>query len=133
MLVLDGQTLAHIEVLQNSLGTDEGTLFKLLCRCRTPFGTPLSSDVLLTPTDHLALGKRLFKIWICQPLREAKAINDRLDAIEDFMDKQDFENTFDRYTRSMPDLERLLSRIHAKNVRVKDLYAYNVACVAVPD
>lgn len=37
-LILDGQTLAHIEVLQNSSGTDEGTLFKLLCRCATPFG-----------------------------------------------------------------------------------------------
>lgn len=58
-LVLDGQTLAHIEILQNSLGTDDGTLFKLLCRCSTPFG------------------KRLFKIWVCQPLLQAKAINDR--------------------------------------------------------
>jgi DNA mismatch repair protein MSH6 len=37
-LVLDGQTLAHIEVLQNSLGTDEGTLLRLLSRCVTPFG-----------------------------------------------------------------------------------------------
>lgn len=58
-LVLDGQTLAHIEVLRNSLGTDEGTLFSLLCRCNTAFG------------------KRLFLIWVCQPLREARLINDR--------------------------------------------------------
>ena len=58
-LILDGQTLAHIEILQNSDGTDEGTLFKLLCRCSTPFG------------------KRLFKIWVCQPLRKAKDINAR--------------------------------------------------------
>ena len=38
-LVLDGQTLAHIEVLQNSEGTEEGTLLKLLSRCVTPSGT----------------------------------------------------------------------------------------------
>lgn len=37
-LVLDGQTLAHIEVLQNSSGGIEGTLFQLLSRCVTPFG-----------------------------------------------------------------------------------------------
>jgi len=37
-LVLDGQTLAHIEVLQNNEGTDEGSLLKLLGRCITPFG-----------------------------------------------------------------------------------------------
>lgn len=56
-LVLDGQTLAHIEVcrcrviisvlellltypkvLLNSEGTEEGSLLKLLGRCVTPFG-----------------------------------------------------------------------------------------------
>ena len=37
-LCLDGQSLAHIEVLQNSMGTDDGTLEKLLNRCITPFG-----------------------------------------------------------------------------------------------
>jgi DNA mismatch repair protein MSH6 len=38
-LVLDGQTLAHIEVLQNSQGGVEGTLLQLLSRCVTPFGS----------------------------------------------------------------------------------------------
>ena len=58
-LILDGQTLAHIEVLQNSQGGQEGTLFQLLSRCVTPFG------------------KRLFKIWLCAPLRTVEGINDR--------------------------------------------------------
>lgn len=58
-LVLDGQTLAHIEVLQNSQGGNEGTLFQLLSRCITPFG------------------KRLFKVWLCAPLRDVAGINDR--------------------------------------------------------
>ena len=40
-LVLDGQTLAHVEVLLNSEGTDDGTLLKLLGRCTTPSGTLL--------------------------------------------------------------------------------------------
>lgn len=37
-LVLDGQTLAHIEVLVNNEGTEEGSLLELLGRCVTPFG-----------------------------------------------------------------------------------------------
>ncbi len=37
-LVLDGQSLAHIEVLLNSEGTEEGSLLRLLSRCVTPFG-----------------------------------------------------------------------------------------------
>ena len=37
-LVLDGQSLAHIEVLLNSEGTEEGSLLQLLGRCVTPFG-----------------------------------------------------------------------------------------------
>lgn len=41
-LVLDGQSLAHIEVLLNSEGTEEGSLLQLLSRCATPFGQPYS-------------------------------------------------------------------------------------------
>ena len=37
-LILDGQTLSHVEVLQNNEGTDEGSLLKILGRCVTPFG-----------------------------------------------------------------------------------------------
>lgn len=40
-LVLDGQTLAHIEVLVNNEGTEEGSLLELLGRCTTPFGERL--------------------------------------------------------------------------------------------
>lgn len=38
-LVLDGQTLAHIEVLLNNEGTEGGSLLTLLSRCITPFGS----------------------------------------------------------------------------------------------
>lgn len=39
-LLLDGQTLAHLEILLNSDGTEDGTLLKLIGRCITPFGEP---------------------------------------------------------------------------------------------
>ncbi|KAI0764567.1 DNA mismatch repair protein Msh6 [Trametes elegans] len=105
-LVLDGQTLAHIEVLQNSEGTEEGTLLKLLGRCITP-----------------SAGKRLFRIWLCMPLRQVADINARyvsLDAVQDLLDHPTFEKDFTAITKGLPDLERIVSRIHAKNCKVKD-------------
>ncbi|KAG8216931.1 muts domain V-domain-containing protein [Butyriboletus roseoflavus] len=101
-LVLDGQTLSHIEVLQNNEGTDEGSLHKLLSRCITPFG------------------KRLFRIWLCVPLRDAKDINDRLDAVQELINHGTFEEEFTKLVKGLPDLERIVSRIHAKNCKVKD-------------
>ncbi|KAJ8481880.1 hypothetical protein ONZ51_g5715 [Trametes cubensis] len=101
-LVLDGQTLAHIEVLQNSEGTEEGTLLKLLGRCITPSG------------------KRLFRIWLCMPLREVADINARLDAVQDLLAHPTFESDFTSIAKGLPDLERVVSRIHAKNCKVKD-------------
>ncbi|KAH9848373.1 DNA mismatch repair protein Msh6 [Lenzites betulinus] len=101
-LVLDGQTLAHVEVLQNTEGTEEGTLLKLLGRCITPSG------------------KRLFRIWLCMPLREVADINARLDAVEDLLGHPMFETDFTSIAKGLPDLERIVSRIHAKNCKVKD-------------
>ncbi|GAA5837892.1 hypothetical protein JCM9279_004059 [Rhodotorula babjevae] len=101
-LHLDGQTLAHIEVLQNSQGTTEGTLIQLLSRCVTPFG------------------KRLFKVWLCAPLRGVAAINDRLDAVEDLLANATFATSFDVMGKKLPDLERMLSRIHGKTCRKAD-------------
>ncbi len=75
-LVLDGQSLAHIEVLLNSEGTEEGSLLQLLGRCVTPFG---QFCCLPCPAAHgtVASGKRLFRIWLCMPLREVSDINAR--------------------------------------------------------
>ncbi|KIO19597.1 hypothetical protein M407DRAFT_30749 [Tulasnella calospora MUT 4182] len=101
-LVLDGQTLSHIEVLQNNEGTDEGSLLRLLGRCVTPFG------------------KRLFRIWLCMPLREVSAINARLDAVEDLLDAPSAEAEFAQLAKGLPDLERIVSRIHAGTCKVLD-------------
>ena len=41
-MLLDGQTLINLEIFKNTLdGSDNGTLFKLLNHCATPFGKRL--------------------------------------------------------------------------------------------
>ena len=65
-------------------------------------------------------GKRLFRIWLCMPLREVSDINARLDAVQDLLDHPTFEQQFTSIAKGLPDLERIVSRIHAKNCKVKD-------------
>ena len=66
------------------------------------------------------VGKRLFRIWLCMPLREVADINARLDAVQDLLDHPTFEGQFTAIAKGLPDLERIVSRIHAKNCKVKD-------------
>ena len=102
-LVLDGQTLINLEVLANSFdGGVDGTLFLLLNRCITPFG------------------KRLFKQWVCHPLMDAAKINARLDAVEYLNADSALRDRFTSQLTRMPDLERLISRIHAGSCKPQD-------------
>ncbi|KAJ2995791.1 DNA mismatch repair protein msh6 [Globomyces sp. JEL0801] len=105
-LILDGQTLLNLEIFQNTHdGTDRGSLFKLINHCVTPFG------------------KRLFKRWVCHPLRNVQAIDARLDAVEDFYDTPGVVDDLISKFRKLPDLERVIARIHSGNCLVKDFVA----------
>lgn len=44
----------------------------------------------------------------------------RLDAVEDLIAHPTFENEFNEIAKGLPDLERIVSRIHAKNCKIKD-------------
>lgn len=95
-LILDGQTLINLEIFANTAnGGPEGTLFYLLNRCVTPFG------------------KRLFRQWVCHPLCNIQKLNERLDAVEMLNADSSILQQFTSQMAKMPDLERLISRIHA--------------------
>ena len=102
-LVLDGKTLINLEVFANSFdGGVDGTLFMLLNRCITPFG------------------KRMFKQWVCHPLMNAARINDRLDAVESLNADNIVRDRFTSQLTKLPDLERMISRIHAGSCKAQD-------------
>ncbi|KAM4693852.1 DNA mismatch repair protein Msh6 [Discoglossus pictus] len=95
-MVLDGVTLANLEILQNGTnGSAEGTLLEKLDTCLTPFG------------------KRLLKQWLCAPLCNPFSINDRLNAVEDLMAIPGKVSEVGELLKKLPDLERLLSKIHS--------------------
>ncbi|KAK0611650.1 muts domain V-domain-containing protein [Immersiella caudata] len=102
-LILDGQSLINLEVFTNTAnGGTEGTLFNLLNRCITPFG------------------KRLFRKWVCHPLCNIQKINERLDAVDMLNADRSIREKFSSQMTKMPDLERLISRIHAGACRPED-------------
>lgn len=100
-MVLDGVTLANLEIFQNGSGGTEGTLLERLDTCCTPFG------------------KRLLKQWLCAPLCNPKSISDRLDAVEDLMGGQAQATEASELLKKLPDLERLLSKIHSIGTPLK--------------
>lgn len=102
-LVLDGKTLINLEIFANSFdGGVDGTLFLLLNRCITPFG------------------KRMFKQWVCHPLMDATKINARLDAVESLNADTTVRDRFTASLTKLPDLERMISRIHAGSCKAQD-------------
>ncbi|KAI1858510.1 uncharacterized protein JN550_012557 [Neoarthrinium moseri] len=102
-LILDGQTLINLEIFANSAnGSSDGTLFSLLNRCITPFG------------------KRLFRQWVCHPLCNIQKINERLDAVDLLNNNVEMREQFSSQMTRMPDLERLISRVHAGACRPED-------------
>ncbi|XP_029925874.1 DNA mismatch repair protein Msh6 isoform X2 [Myripristis murdjan] len=100
-MVLDGVTLANLEILQNGSGGTDGTLLERLDTCSTPFG------------------KRLLKQWLCAPLCNPTSIGDRLDAVEDLMGVKAQATEVSELLKKLPDLERLLSKIHSIGTPLK--------------
>ena len=102
-LVLDGKTLINLEIFANSVdGGADGTLFALINHCITPFG------------------KRLLKQWVCHPLMDAAKINARLDAVESLNADTTVRDNFVSQLVKLPDLERMISRIHAGSCKAQD-------------
>lgn len=103
-MLLDGITLNNLEVLNNTFdGGDRGTLFKLINRAITPFG------------------KRMLKKWVLHPLMNIEDINGRYDAVDFLMNNEpELRVALESYLGDVPDLERLIARVHGKSLKVKD-------------
>jgi len=105
-LMLDGQTLQNLDILENSAdGTEHGTLLSLLCLTTSGFG------------------KRLFRKWLCHPLKHTSDIEQRFEALEDLSQDEhgDFKAELQRLLRDLPDLERLCSQIHMGSCKLATL------------
>lgn len=101
-MILDGVSLQNLEVLRTSSGTLEGTLIQTMDYCCTPFG------------------KRLFRQWLCAPACQPAAICDRQDAVEDLLGVRDEVTEVRKQLQTLPDLERLLAKVHTQGLARKN-------------
>ena len=67
------------------------------------------------------MGSRLLRRWLALPLKDAKAINNRLDAVDYLVQNETHRNEFRDLIHQMGDLERLISKVAVKRVTPRDV------------
>ena len=115
-LQIDANTrknLEHIETIRGKKGP--GTLYHVVDNTMT------------------AMGGRLLKKWIEEPLKNIKHINLRLDAVEELYENIMTSNNIKEYLKSVYDIERLISRIVYGSCNGRDLNSLKQSLSNLPD
>ena len=79
-----------------------------------------------------AMGARLLRNYVEQPLIHAEHINDRLDAIEELNASAITREELREYLNPIYDLERLISKVSYKNTNARDLIAFKTSLEMLP-
>ena len=77
------------------------------------------------------MGSRMLRRWLVFPLKEEKAINDRLDVVEYFFRDIDFRQLVDEQIHRVGDLERIVSRVAVGRVSPREVLQLKNALEAV--
>ena len=109
---LDGFTIRSLELI-NSMHDEGSSLLDVLDSTTTP------------------MGARLLKRWIVFPLKEEKAINDRLDIVESFFRKPDDRLIIGEQLGLIGDLERIISRASVGRVSPREVVQLRTALTAI--
>ena len=115
-MTLDAQTRRNLELFQ--AGRAESREFSLLANL----------DLTRTP-----MGGRLLRRWLGQPLVELEPLEQRLDAVEHFVEDGFRRDGGSSLLSRVPDLERILSRTTAGVAAPRELLALKAGLEAVPD
>ncbi len=104
-IILDPSTKRNLEIISSLSGTSEGTLFAILDKTETP------------------MGGRMLKRWINQPLNKVEAIRQRLDAVEELVQKPEIRDRVSEVLSRIGDLERLNAKICTGRATPRDVVA----------
>jgi len=110
---LDEATRRNLELVWSPSGR-QATLLGLLDRTVTP------------------MGARLLKAWILAPLVDPSAVNERLDAVEEFVSSQSLREEAWQAMREMRDIERLAAKVACAKANPRDLLSLAASLKAVP-
>lgn len=114
-MILDSSTRRNLELVETLREKQKrGSLLWVLDKTKT------------------AMGARLLRSYIEQPLIEKADITDRLDAIEELNDTAITREEIREYLNAVYDLERLISRISYKSAGPRDLIAFKNSLAMIP-
>ncbi|MBQ2953124.1 MAG: DNA mismatch repair protein MutS [Clostridia bacterium] len=114
-MLLDRNTRRNLELTESIRGRSrKGSLLALMDKTAT------------------AMGGRLLRAWIEQPLISRGKIERRLDAVEEFADQHVLTMTLLDELQGVYDVERLLSRVAYKNLNARDCLALCASLGKVP-
>jgi DNA mismatch repair protein MutS len=104
-ILLDQSTKRNLEITKSIEGREDGTLFWVLDRTKTP------------------MGGRLLKKWINQPLRRLEPIQSRLEAVKELVETKDVRKKIVETLSNIGDLERLISKICTNRANPREVVA----------
>ena len=109
---LDGFTYRNLELLA-PLHPEGKSLLHVLDRTVTP------------------MGSRMLKRWLQWPLRDPKAINERLDVVEHFFRNPEELENMEEALKAVGDLERLVSKVAVERIQPRELVQVRNALAAI--
>lgn len=114
-MLLDRNTRRNLELTESIRGrAKKGSLLWLMDKTST------------------AMGGRLLRSWIEQPLLSRDKINRRLDAVEEFVGQHVLTMTLAEELQGVYDVERLLSKVAYRNMNARDCLALCASLQKVP-
>ncbi|MBI4215720.1 MAG: DNA mismatch repair protein MutS, partial [Parcubacteria group bacterium] len=113
-MILDGNSIRNLEILQTSLGQPNGGLISILDHTNT------------------SMGGRFFRKWVIFPLNSKTEIDARLDAVNFFFMNQLLNETVKSQLTRIADIERIIGRIGCRRTNPKDLIALKQSLETIP-
>jgi DNA mismatch repair protein MutS len=114
-MLIDNVTIRNLELINNIRdGTSTNTLLESIDETRT------------------AMGARLLKKWIVNPLNQVDMINRRLNAVEELVNDTIARQDIIKSLKEIGDIERLISKINLGSANPRDLISIKNSILIIP-
>lgn len=114
-VVLDGSTQRNLELVESLADKRKrGSLLNVLDR------------------THTHMGARKLRHWVLHPLLDVSSIQERHNAVEDYVSKTEMRLRLKEELKPIADLERLLGRITSKSGNARDIKALGRSLAQIP-
>ena len=113
-MLMDGQTLQHLEVFQPIYGNEGATLYSVFEKAHTPMG-----------------GRKLFQ-YLGNPLQKIETIKKRQTAIQELLESSARQSELSKLLAPIYDLERLIGKLVTGKGNARDMITLKNGLIAFP-